>query len=89
MEFGPIHCWCPQCVVVECRCGKIMYLTKSDVLGIGPECECGMDSTASVREEVIYYLLDEDYKSHRHPWRNLHILALHTHPLHTTKRLPF
>ena len=79
MEFGPIHRWCPQCVVVECRCGKSMYLTSADVLGLGPECECGMDYTACVREEVVYHLLDEDHESHRHPWRYLHTLALHAH----------
>lgn len=79
LEFGLIYRWCPQCVVVECRCGKSMSLTRSDILGIGPGCECGMDHTDSVREEVAYHLLDEDYESHRHPWRYLHTLALLAH----------
>jgi hypothetical protein len=72
MKFGPIYRWCPECVVVECICGKSMSLRRSDILGIGPECECGMDHTASVREEVIFHLLDEDHETHRHPWRNMH-----------------
>ena len=72
MRFVPIHRWCPECVVVECKCGKSMSLTRSDIIGIGPDCECGMDYTASVREEVVFHLLDEDYELHHHPWRYWH-----------------
>jgi hypothetical protein len=79
MKFVRIHHWFPECVVVECKCGKSMSLTRSDILGIGPGCECGTDYTASVREEVVFHLLDEDHESHRHPWRYLHTLALHAH----------
>ena len=79
MECGSIYRRCPECVVVECNCGKSMSLTRSDILGIGPECECGMDHTASVREEVVFHLLDEDHESRLHPWRYLHTLALHAH----------
>jgi hypothetical protein len=26
-EFGRIYHWCPECVVVECKCGKRKTLT--------------------------------------------------------------
>ncbi len=64
MKFVRIHHWFPECVVVECKCGKSMSLTRSDILGIGPDWECGMDYTASVREEVVFHLLDEDHEFH-------------------------
>ena len=79
MKFVRAYRWCLECVMVECRCGKSMSLTRSDILGIGPECECAMDDTASVKEEVVFHLLDEDHESRLHPWRYLHTLALHAH----------
>ena len=45
--------WCPECVVVECKCGKRKALTRSDLIKDNPACECGKDNTASVREEVV------------------------------------
>jgi hypothetical protein len=69
MEFGRIYRWCPECVVVQCKCGKRVTLTRSDLIEAEPECECGMDQTVSVREEVVLELVDEDYEAHHHPWR--------------------
>jgi hypothetical protein len=70
MEFGRIYSWCPECVVVECKCGKRVTLTRSDLIEAEPECECGMDHTVSVREEVVLELVDKDYEeAHHHPWR--------------------
>ena len=74
MAFGRLYRWCPECVVVECKCGKSKTLTRSDLIEAEPECECGMDHTASVREEVVLKkLVDEDYENHHHPWRYWHI----------------
>ena len=69
MEFGRIYKWCPERVVVECKCGKRMTLKRFDLIEAGAYCECGMEHTASVREEVVIQLLDEDYEAHHHPWR--------------------
>jgi hypothetical protein len=60
MEFGRIYSWCPECVVVECKCGKRKPLTRSELIKAKPACECGADNTASVREEVVLELFDED-----------------------------
>jgi hypothetical protein len=68
MEFGRIYSWCPECVVVECKCGKRRTLTRSALIEVKPDCECGADNTASVREEVVLELFDEDYEAHHHPW---------------------
>jgi hypothetical protein len=70
-EFGRIYKWCPECVIVECKCGKRMTLTRLDLIDTGAECECGAEHTNRVREEVVIQLLDEDYEAH-HPWRCWH-----------------
>jgi hypothetical protein len=73
MEFGRTYIWCPESVVLECKCGKRMTLTRSELIKNKPACECGTDNTASVREEVILKkLVDEDYEAHHHPWRYWH-----------------
>jgi hypothetical protein len=68
VEFGRIYSWCPECVVVECKCGKRRTLTRSALIEVKPDCECGMDHAGNVREEVVLELLDEDYEAHHHPW---------------------
>jgi hypothetical protein len=68
-EFGRIYRWCPECVVVECKCGRRTHLKRSDPIDAGADCECGMEHTDSVREELVIRLLDEDYEAHHHPWR--------------------
>lgn len=67
VEFGRSYRWCPEYVVVECKCGKRKTLTRSDLIKAKPDCECGADYTASVREEVVLELVDEDYEAHHHP----------------------
>jgi hypothetical protein len=69
MEFGRVYSWWPESVVVECKCGKRKTLTRSELIDAKPECECGMDHTGSVREEMVLELMDEDYEVHHHPWR--------------------
>jgi hypothetical protein len=69
MEFGRTYTWCPECVVLECsKCGKKMTLTRAELIGTMPECECGRGHSARVREEVVVQLVDEDYEAHHHPW---------------------
>jgi hypothetical protein len=68
-EFGRIYRWCPECVVVERKCGRRTHLKRSDPIDAGADCECGMEHTDSVREELVIRLLDEDYEAHHHPWR--------------------
>jgi hypothetical protein len=71
-QFCRIYRWCPECVVVECKCGKRKTLSRSELIRAKSACECGMDDTASAREEVVLELMDEDYELHHHPWRYFH-----------------
>ena len=72
-EFGRIYRWCPEGVVVECKCGKRKTLSRSDLIKAKkPACECGKDNAAIVREEVVLELVEEDYELHHHPWRYCH-----------------
>jgi hypothetical protein len=48
VEFGKIYHWCPECVVVECKCGKGKTLTRSDLIKIKPDGKCGVGHTLSV-----------------------------------------
>ena len=75
VDFGRVYRWYPECVVVECKCGKRKTLTRSDLIKAKPACECGTDNTASVREEVVLELLDEDCEVHPSP--SLALLAPH------------
>jgi hypothetical protein len=77
VDFGRIYRWCPEWVVVECKCGKRKTLTRTDLIKAKPACECGTDNTASVREEVVLELLDKEYEVHHHQGRP---------PSRTTKR---
>ena len=71
-DFGRIYRWCPECVVMECKCGKRKTLSRSELIKANCACECGTDNAASVIEEVVLELLDEDYEVHHHPWRYWH-----------------
>ncbi len=71
-EFGRIYRWCPERVVVECKCGKRNTLSRSGLIKAKSACECGADNTSSVREEVVLELVDKDYEVHHHPWRYWH-----------------
>ena len=71
-DFGRIYRWCPECVVMECKCGKRKTLNRSELIKANSACECGTDNAASVREEVVLELLDKDYEVHHHPWRYWH-----------------
>jgi hypothetical protein len=69
VEFGRTYIWCPEGVVLECKCGKRMTRSRADLIATQPDCECGMEHTNSVREEVVLELLDDDHETHQHPWR--------------------
>ncbi len=67
------YIWCPESVVVECdACGKRTTLKRAELISSGFDCECGKDNAASIREEVVLQLIDEDYEAHHHPWRYWH-----------------
>jgi hypothetical protein len=66
VEFGRSYRWCPECVVLECDCGKRMSLKRLEIVGSGVICECGAELSARICEEVVIELLDEDAAIH--PW---------------------
>jgi hypothetical protein len=74
MPFGRAYHWSPEQVILECsKCSKKITLKRSEVIGSEViSCECGKDSTATVREELLIQLLDEEYEAHHHPWRYWH-----------------
>ena len=72
-DIGRTYIWCPECVVVECdACCKRTTLKRAELISSGFDCECGKDNAASIREEVVLQLIDEDYEAHHHPWRYWH-----------------
>jgi hypothetical protein len=68
VEFGRVYRWQPERVMVECRCGKRETFKRSELLESVIKCECGMDHSADVREELVIGVLEEDEKT-LHPWR--------------------
>src|SRR5918992_1453256 len=52
VEFGRVYKWCPECVVVECECGKRSTHKGSDLIGSEIICECGEDRVVDLGEEV-------------------------------------
>ena len=72
VEFGKVYKWHPESVVIECECGKRMTRTRLEVIKAEVSaCECGEDSAASIREELVFQVLDEDDAA-LHPWRSRH-----------------
>ncbi len=69
VEFGRVYRWCPESVVIECKCcGRRSTRTRSSLIGSPVTCECGKDHTARVREELAFQVLEED--EDLHPWRD-------------------
>ncbi len=67
-ELGRAYRWCPETAVVECgACGKRTTFNRSSLITSIVSCECGMTSTAHVREELLDELPTEDQVAH--PWR--------------------
>ena len=70
VELGRVYKWCPECVVVECKCGKRAVHKRAQLIGLEvTACECGKDEMARVREEVVFEVIEEDYEATHHPWR--------------------
>ena len=53
--------------MIERKCGKRLTLKRAYLIEAAFDCEDGLDHTASVREEVVIQLLDEEYEAHHHP----------------------
>lgn len=47
VPYGRDYSWYPECVVVECVCGKRVSLTATETI-----CQCGADHTVLVKEEL-------------------------------------
>jgi hypothetical protein len=70
VPFGTVYRWCPECVVLECDCGKRATLTSA-----ATACErCGADYAAFVRDYMA--LVQDDGAAGQlprdeaaHPWR--------------------
>ncbi len=45
VEYGRVYKWCPECVVLQCACGKRATYKRADIIGglVAPACECGKD----------------------------------------------
>src|SRR5215217_949053 len=62
VPFGMVYKWSPECLVVECGCGKMLTLTC-----LMATCsECGADHAAVVREELVGQCSEDEAL---HPWR--------------------
>ncbi len=73
VEFGRVYKWCPESVVVECKCGKRANHKRADLISREVSaCVCGKDDLARIRTEVVLELVDEDYEATHHPWRYWH-----------------
>jgi hypothetical protein len=53
--------------VIECICGKGLTIKRAYLIEAERDCEGGLNHTASIREEVVIQLLDEEYEAHHHP----------------------
>jgi hypothetical protein len=77
LAFGKVYIWCPESVLVECKCGERSTFKESDLLsGSVTTCECGKDNMSGIREEVqdeeevVGHLFESD--EDLHPWRYWH-----------------
>ncbi len=81
VELGRVYKWCPECVVIECECGKRTTHTRAALIGsevTACECGSGRDGMARIREELVFELLDENYEASHYPWRYWHSSAADT-----------
>jgi hypothetical protein len=71
VEYGRVYRWHPESITVECEeCGRRSTYTKSTLVSSLITCECGKDHSASIREELVFQVLDED--EDLYPWRYQH-----------------
>lgn len=45
--YGTDYAWCPECVVVQCSCGR-----RPELSALETTCRCGADHTALIEEEL-------------------------------------
>jgi hypothetical protein len=63
VPFGVVYRWCPECLVIQCSCGKRTILTGSLTC-----CStCGTDHVALVGKRQLVQPVQADEV--RHPWR--------------------
>jgi hypothetical protein len=73
---GAYNKCCPECVVVQCACGKRATHKRADIIRFSvTTCECDEDDMGRIRKKLITELLDEAYEAHHHPWRFWHTFA--------------
>ena len=71
-DFGRAYRWCPEQVVLECgACGMRKTFNRSNLITSIVTCECGVRSSAGVREELLIEKLAEEDEV-VHPWRYWH-----------------
>lgn len=71
VPFGVVYRWCPECVVVECKCGKRLTLKEANLTDSWTAvCECGEDRIDGGQEEVevVGQVMVEADRA-IHPWR--------------------
>jgi hypothetical protein len=65
VDDGSVYRWRPGSVTVECEeCGKRSTHTKSPLIRSVITCEYGKDHTASVREELVFQVLEKTENLH-------------------------
>ncbi len=69
VPFGVVYRWCPECVVLECACGKRTTLSRSTLIDSHTAvCECGEDRTDEDQEvALVGQMIKTD--GVYHPWR--------------------
>ena len=68
VAFGMVYTWRPESVVAECECGQRATFKRSDIVGGSViTCECGLDPTTRIQDELVSDPLDEQDKD-VHPW---------------------
>ena len=74
VPFGTVYRWCPECLVVECKCGKRLTLKRANLTDSWTAvCECGEDRIDDDQEEEVVVgvggLVTVEADRARHPWR--------------------
>ena len=75
LPLGTVYRWSPECVVIECDCGRRLALNSSTT-----GCDmCGADHAVIVREKLAVRRQGKNETTH--PWRTLHYSAETGKPL--------
>jgi hypothetical protein len=63
-SHGEAYIWCPECVVVQCDCGKRTVLSASETV-----CGCGTDHAALVRQVLASQTAPHPWDAEYDEWR--------------------